>query len=88
MLPQFFPAAKHRSASLAGVQPQMLATPGLPPPQVWLAPLQAPHETLRCRPHRSIAPIEPQFFPAAAQSAASVSPAQPQAFAVPPPPQA
>jgi hypothetical protein len=58
-------------------------------PAFWhvIVPVQVPQLMLRERPHRSYVISGPQLLPAAMQSSAFVSPAQPHVFGKPPPPQ-
>lgn len=92
-VPQFLLERAQRTASVSGVQPQRLATPGLPPPQLWFDTEQVPHEaTVLGLPQVSAPTTWPQFFPNRAQKAASVSAVTvqpPQTLGTPgePPPQ-
>lgn len=79
--PQFFPTRAQKSGSFSPVQPQTFA---VPPPAQLFTPLQLPQEAMsRVWPQRSVTPVrEPQVFPSELHSAASVSGAQTQAFAL------
>jgi hypothetical protein len=84
-LPQFLPSRAQYAASFSAVQPQTFEGP--PPPHVTPVPLHVPHEaTVRGLPQLSFAVTVPQFAPARAQNAASVSGVQPHTPDTPPPP--
>lgn len=82
--PQFLPSRAQKAESVSGAQEQTLAAP--PPPQDARA-VQLPQLAVRLRPQESGAVTAPQFFASRLQNAASLSTAQPQTLAVPPPPQ-
>jgi hypothetical protein len=86
-LPQFLTSRVQYAASVSGVQPHTFAVP--PPPQLTPVPLHVPHDaTVRGIPQLSFAATVPQFAPARAQNAVSVSGVQPHTPDNPPPPHA
>jgi hypothetical protein len=79
-LPQFLPRRAQKDPSVSRVQPQKLAVPGLPPPQV-LGDVQVPQLTLRLQASTTV----PQLRPL--QVVDVEGEVQPHTLAVPPPPQ-
>jgi hypothetical protein len=81
---QLRPRRAQKAVSVSGLQPHTFRVPAPPHDS---GAVQVPQSAVRVAPQLSPAVRLPHVAPARAQNAASVSAAQPQEFAVPPPPQ-